>query len=120
MTLLKCPVKILNKALEELEDISDEVGIAVLSETYILKYEGWSGECATALVEHKGLKWKDVETNIELIITEESDRIIFEEWIPQMKQAKYFLTEAYGYLEGRLYGVTWAVFKHMQTNEKRS
>lgn len=118
------PPKIWKQVWDILEEISDESGEEDIGEGYLFKYEGWGGICVEAV-------WRKVVTeqirNGEIYVEsdqaeeeieqacrryaeEQSYKIIFDEWKPELKERGYHFIYG-GYDNGGLYGRTWALFK---------
>jgi hypothetical protein len=122
---------IMDEVWDFLEDVSDECGETELGYGYLLKYEGWSGNCVDD-------EWKEVEKRQRMAgkdtETKESEqekteacceyagdqtlKIIQTEWRPRLRQRGYSFVDG-GYEHGGLYGKTWALFRKRHPRKKK-
>ena len=103
------PDEIWSEVYRTLDQVSDECGAEILSNGCILKYEGWSGFCASELPEDEIAGYAEDQSHL----------IIDREWIPKMAKRKYKIIDG-GYIPQGLYGIIWAIFrKERNLNNKR-
>jgi len=107
MKPLTVPSHIMKKAMDSIDEVSDDIGEEQLDDDHILKFEGWSGFCVSKVWEETK---EDKEEACEEFAEKESYKIIENEWKPQMDRRGYKFIDG-GYARGGLYGRTWAIFK---------
>jgi len=87
-----------------LDSVSDECGEEVLSNGDILKFEGWSPNCFSDVVEN--------ENDFEEYAKSQTPNIVENDWVPKMRRRRCKPIES-GFEPGGLYGVTWALFRRI-------
>ncbi|MEA3474879.1 MAG: hypothetical protein U9R23_00290 [Candidatus Cloacimonadota bacterium] len=103
---IKVPHKIWQWIWDNLEEISDEVGIEENGK-YLLAYEGWGGCCVSKV--YDPTKSSEENEDAYYRFAEEQSSEVIDELVGIYKE-HYFLIDS-GHETIGLYGVTWALFK---------
>jgi len=113
MEEIKKKIELYQKLYEIMDEVSDEVGeekIVLKEEEFVIKYEGWSGNCVPIEELEKKLGRKVKENDMLQYCKMKSLDVIEEEWKPQMEERGLKLMEM-GFEGGGLIGKAWAIFR---------
>ena len=103
---MKVPHKIWQWVWDNLEEISDEVGIEKNGE-YLLAYEGWGGFCVSKVYDSTKSDEENEDAYYKFAEAQSSE--VIDEWVGIYRN-RYSLIDC-GHKPTGLYGVTWALFK---------